>query len=507
MGIEIHRSDFTAEDFQKFKDRLRDQVVALERLLARPGFGLGPASVGAELELFLIDRAARPLPICADVLRAIDSPRVTPELDRFEIELATPPVPLAGGPFTALEESMGREWALIDRAAAARGARTVAIGVLPTLQRSDLTAGAISDLPRYRALTEGMRRMRKAPFRIDIDGEDPLQLTSDHVALEGANTAFQVHLRVAPADFARVYNAAAMAVAPVLAASGNSPTFLGHRLWEETRVALFKQAGDVRPPQGAGDWRVPARITFGTGWLRDGAADQFRESVALHDPLLPLVGDSDGDGAADGDEDAIACVESGGVPALAELRLHHGTVWYWNRAVYDPTGRGHLRLELRALPAGPTVADMLANAAFFLGLILDLAPETGALLPAFPFEYAERNFYRAARHGLGADLLWPLETTAPPQPLPAGQLILLLVERARRGLRGAGVAEEEIALRLGTFAARVEAGVTGAVWQRLTLAHEEGRRSRPAALAAMLEQYRGHAASGRPVHTWPLERG
>jgi hypothetical protein len=494
MGIDIERSDFTDEDHRRFKERLAEQVVALERLLARPGFGVGAPSVGAELELFLVDDAALPLPICADVLRAVNSPRVTPELDRFEIELATPPAPLAGRPFAALEQALAREWALVDSAAAARRARTVAVGILPTLRLRDLTPGAISDLPRYRALTEGMRRMRQAPFQISIDGEDPLEIRSDHAALEGANTAFQIHLRVAPGDFARVYNAAAMAVGPALAAAGNSPTFLGHRLWEETRVALFKQAGDVRPPEGEQDWRVPARINFGTGWLREGAVDQFRESVALHEPLLPVV--------SDGDPPALACVEEGGVPALAELRLHHGTVWHWNRAVYDPAGGGHLRLELRALPAGPTLADMLANAAFLLGLTLDLAPEIGTVLPAFPFACAERNFYRAAQRGLAADLLWPFETTAPPQPLPASQLLPPLIERARRGLRTAGVDQAEVTARLDTFAARVASGVTGAVWQRRTLSDEERTRDRTGALAAMLQRYLAHAASGRPVHTW-----
>jgi hypothetical protein len=205
---------------------------------------------------------------------------------------------------------------------------------------------------------------------------------------------------------------------------------------------------------------------------------------------------------SDHDPAPLDSLEEGGVPALAELRLHHGTVWHWNRAVYDPTGGGHLRLELRALPAGPTVADMLANAAFLLGLTLDLAPEIGTVLPAFPFACAERNFYRAAQHGLAADLLWPFETTAPPQPLPATQLLPPLIERARRGLRTAGVAEAEVSARLDTFAARVASGVTGAVWQRRTLAHEEHSRDRPAALAAMVERYIAHAGAGRPVHTW-----
>ena len=427
-------------------------------------------------------------------MRDIESPRVTPELNRFEIELATDPVPLAGRPFAALERAVGRERAHIDDAAAAHGARTVAIGILPSLRRQDLTARAVTDLPRYRALTEGLRRMRDAPFRIAIDGDDPLEIMSNDAAMEGANTAFQVHLRVAPDRFADTFNAALMATAPALAAAGNSPTFLGHRLWEETRVALFTQAGDTRIPAPAADSDLPGRISFGTGWLRDGAVEQFRESVALHEPLLPVVGE----------EDARACMAAGGVPALSELRLHHGTVWHWNRAVFDPAADGHLRIELRALPAGPTTTDMLANAAFLLGLILDLAPEMPVLLPGLPFACAARNFHRAAEHGLAAELLWPIDPAAPPQPMPASELTRLLVERARRGLRSAGVDEREIAERLDVFAARVDSGRTGAVWQRRTLATTEGALGRHGALTTMLEQYVAHAATGQPVHTWPL---
>jgi hypothetical protein len=493
VGAEIDRSRFSARDFARFQARLPEQLTALERVLARPGFGLGPRSIGAELELFLVDDRMRPRPISLELLPRVPSERVSAEIDRWEIELGSQPVALAGRPFQALESDLAREWALVDGAARGRGARTVAVGILPTLERGDLNPSAITDLPRYRALTAALRDRRRAPFRICIDGDDPLEIMSDDASMEGANTAFQVHLRAEPGEFARLYNAAQLAAAPALAASGNSPTFLGHRLWEETRVALFKQAGDLRAPDQAQDWRRPSRITFGTGWMRDGAAEQFRESVALHQPLLPVVGD----------EDALAVVEAGGLPALAELRLHHGTVWYWNRVVYDPAG--HLRLELRALPAGPTLADMLANAAFIVGLTLDLAPEIDPLLPGFPFSFAERNFYRAAQQGLDAELLWPVEPAAPPRPIAARELLPDLIERARRGLAGAGVEGEEIDDRLGVFSARVGSGLTGATWQRRALAAAErelGDRQR--ALALMMDRYLGQARAGRPVHAWAL---
>jgi len=96
------------------------------------------------------------------------------------------------------------------------------------------------------------------------------------------------------------------------------------------------------------------------GWLRGGLLELFADSVRLHQPLLPVLGD----------HDPFAGGAEAQAPPLAELRLHQGTVWRWNRAIYDPASGGHLRIEMRALPAGPTVTDMLANAAFLVGLSL-----------------------------------------------------------------------------------------------------------------------------------------
>ena len=147
--------------------------------------------------------------------------------------------------------------------------RPALIGILPTLRPSDLGPRMITDIPRYRTLNSGLRRLRQDPFRIQITGEDPLELASGDIGLEGAtSSSFQVDLRVDPADFTRTYNAVQLASAPVLAVSGNSPTFLGHRLWEETRIAVFKQPVDDR--QGHGLRRQLARTALGTGWVRGG---------------------------------------------------------------------------------------------------------------------------------------------------------------------------------------------------------------------------------------------
>jgi hypothetical protein len=191
------------------------------------------------------------------------------------------------------------------------------------------------------------------------------------------------------------------------------------------------------------------------------------------------------------------------VPPLAALRLHCGTVWRWNRAVYDPAAGGHLRIEMRALPSGPTLADMLANAAFLLGLTLGLAPDVDRLVTGLTFGQARANFYCAARFGLDAELLWPRPDAPSPQPEPASVLVPRLLPLARRGLVDAGVDAVEVERLLAVVAARVAAGTTGARWQRRMLAALEPGRGRAEALAAMFARYRAHAESEAPVHTWP----
>jgi hypothetical protein len=216
--------------------------------------------------------------------------------------------------------------------------------------------------------------------------------------------------------------------------------------------------------------------------------------VRLHEPVLPVLGP----------KRPLGQLEGGGVPALEELRLHQSTVWRWNRAIYDPAHGGHVRIELRALPAGPTVVDMCANAAFALGLTLALAPDTGTWIPRVAFQQAHHNFYRAAQLGLRAELAWPLGAGGRVLTIPADQLTQRLLPLAHQGLEDAGVLPEEADRLLAVIGARAATGQTGAVWQRRTLATLEPQLGREQALATMLEHYLDHQRTGDPVHTWPM---
>jgi gamma-glutamyl:cysteine ligase YbdK (ATP-grasp superfamily) len=488
-GIEL--DDFTDQDYIRFQERLHQHLSILHGLVEQPGFGLGPTSIGAELELSIVDREGLALPINQILQAEARDPRLQLELDRFNLEYNLTPVPATGRPFTTIENEMTAALAALGARAAVHGGRIVPVGILPTLRAQDLDSSMLTDLPRYHALSRGFREMRQRPVEIRIDGEDPLSLICPDITLEGANNSFQVHLRVEPGRFAAMYNAAQLATPLALAVGANSPTFLGHRLWDETRVALFKKTMDHRDLD-ATRWRPLPRVSFGHGWVRRGAPELFTEAVSHFRPLLPVLSE----------EESVPEMSRDGIPRLDELRLHQGTVWRWNRAIYDPGCGGHLRIELRALPAGPTPRDMVASAALLLGLTTALSGEVDRVLPSFPFHYAEYNFYRAAQQGLDARLLWPSPSPPSPREVPVRVLLRELLSTAEAGLASLGVEESEIRGQMGVIRGRLEMGITPARWQRQTLARLERSCSRPEALAGMLEAYIDEASRGRPVHEW-----
>ena len=491
MGIAIERDRFEAHEYERFQRRLQDGLRALEQLLARPGFGAGPSSLGAELEVALVDDPGRPRPVNGEVLQETLDPRMTVELDRFNLECNLRHTALAGRPFTHLARELTGAVAELDRAAARHRASVAMIGIVPTLRAEDLQSDAMTDTPRFRALSRALQRERHEPFVVRIHGDEPLEVRCDDVTFEGAATSLQLHLRVAPEDFSRTFNAAQLATAPVLAVAGNSPVFLGHRLWHETRVALFKQAVDARG-DGPERHRRKPRVCFGNDWNQGGALQIFREAVSEFSPLLPVLDD----------QDPLSCLAAGSVPRLGEIRLHQGTVWSWNRPVYDPADGGHLRIELRALPAGPGVADMVANAAFLVGLTLGVSQEMTCWESA-SFPAAHDAFYRAAQHGLAAAIDWPAGTSVSPGVRPARELVPELLPLAARGLSTVGVDADEIDAQLEIIARRCAMGRTGATWQRDCLEAFDRVAPRDVALARMFARYREHSGSGVPVHAWP----
>jgi len=490
MGLDISSTEFSAEDYQRFKQRLRDNLQALKQVLKRPDFGVGELSFGAELELYLIDDEGRPLHINQEVEQTLDDPQITLELNRYNLEYNFSPQMIKDSCFAATEKEALAAMEKINGVASQWQGSAVPVGILPTLQQSDTGYHAMTKLARFEALTNELTQLRGGPFTIAIEGDETIQLAMDDVTLEGANTSFQIHLRVPPFEFADLYNSIQLVTPLVLALAANSPTLFGHRLWQETRIPLFKQSIDCRPNDMLHP--IPARVNFGNNWLREGAYELFAEAVYLYRPVLPICGK----------QDPLAAIESGQVPLLEELRLQQGSIWLWNRPVYDPADNGHLRIEMRALPAGPSIVDMLANAALFIGLARVVQPLIRQLLPAIPFAYGTANFYRAAQKGLDAELFWPSPTQNEPEYHTVPEILKKLLPEVSGKLSEMGFVEADFKPLLAVIEERLDSGQTGSQWQLAKLAELRKKMHKKDALIEMTRQYRINSSKNIPVAQW-----
>lgn len=495
MGQDIAELDFSEQAYQRFQEKLASNLKALYKMLATPGFGVGQTSLGAELEMYIVDKNGHVLFVNEQIRQDVNDAQLTLELNRYNLEYNFTPHLIEEQPFFTMEREILEQLKRLNKFAAHYGGRVVSIGILPTLRKADFGEISMTKRERYRALREQLITRRGSHFQIDINGRQPLRMEMSDVTLEGASTSFQVHYRVAPNIYNDLYNAMQAITPLVLAIGANSPLLLGHSLWHETRIPLFKQSTDTRCHRDPYQWQEPPRVHFGNGWIVDGVGQLFAESVNLYDSLLPYCDD----------QDPIAELRRGGIPRLSELRMQQSTVWLWNRPVYDHSAGGHTRIEMRALPAGPTAIDMVANSVLMIGLAEGLKPNIRSLLPAIPFNFAEYNFYRSAQFGLGANIVWPVAGQLGCRERPLPEVLAELLPVARQGLQRIGVADKEITRYLSVIEHRLENGQTGAVWQNKMLAALEKANSRKEALHQLLEYYIKHSKTNTPVAEWPVQ--
>jgi CBS domain-containing protein/gamma-glutamyl:cysteine ligase YbdK (ATP-grasp superfamily) len=469
---------------------LLDDVHALERMLEERRFEHGVRRVGAEQELFLVDSSLRPKAAVQQVLARLQGQPFTTELAQFNIEANLSAQPFGGDCLSRMEAELHQLLAAVRKAAAEEGARILMCGILPTLDRTHLGLQWMTPIPRYHQLNRTMVELRNGHFDAAIKGIDEFVFSHDNVMLEACNTSFQLHWQCDAQDFAQVYNIAQLITAPQLACAVNSPLLMGHRLWHETRIALFQQSVDTRSDVKA-QRGTRSRVSFGDRWLRSSVLEIFREDIARFRSLIAITPE----------ERPSEVLDQGGVPALKSLRLHNGTVYRWNRPCYGITqGKPHLRIENRVLPAGPTVIDEIANAAFFFGLMQALPQEYGDVKKVMAFDDAKNNLWTAARYGLHSRLRWLGGKTVATESLVLEHLLPL----ARQGLLAGKVDAADVDRCLGVLEERVRSGRTGAQWQLDSYAAmgERGRKSeRLRALTAAIQR---HQEGGQPVARWEL---
>ena len=486
MGEEVESQEFTRADRTRHREKVRRNLDVFARMLREAAFDTDDPMTGLEVELNLVDEAGDPALKNAEVLAAIADPDFQTELGQFNIEINVPPAKLREDGLGTFERNLRRSLNDAEEKSAKVGAHLAMIGILPTLGEGHMDVGHLSGNPRYKLLSEQILNARGEDIAIDIAGRERLRTTADSIVPEAACTSTQLHVQTSPDQFAAYWNASQAIAAVQLAVSANSPYLLGKELWRETRIPLFEQATDTRSEELKAQGVRP-RVWFGERWITS-VFDLFEENVRYFPALLPV---SD-------DEDPMKVLEAGGTPNLSELRLHNGTIYRWNRPVYDISGGvPHLRVENRLLAAGPTVADTMANAAFYFGLVRALAESERPLWSQMSFSAAEENFHVAAQQGIEAQVYWPGVGQ-----VSATELVLRrLLPAARQGLESWGVDSATSDRLLGIVEERCLKGTNGAEWfvTRMRLREDQDRFD---ALRATLLEYLDRMHSNDPVHSW-----
>ncbi len=479
-------------DLDEYSRQLLRDLRALETMIDSGMIESGVKRIGAEQELYIVDRTLRPKALVEEVLKRLDDPHFTIEIAKFNIEINLDPLLFKGDCLTGLKRQTENLISKLNSVLSAMGLDTVMAGILPTIRKSDLEAENLTAGERYMELCRNLNTERRSPFEFRIRGTDELIESHDTPMFESCNTSFQVHLQVSPDEAVGLYNLAQAISAPVLACAVNSPILLGKRLWNETRIALFQQAVDTRVSSHTMRQKS-ARVTFGKGWVRDSVLEIYHDNIARFSVILgPEI-----------NEDSLSVLESGNVPKLSALQLFNTTVWRWNRICFGTTdAKPHLRIENRILPSGPTVRDEIANAAFWLGLMNGMPEVYPDVTRIMDFDDAKDNFVRAARIGLDSKLKWMKGAV-----FSADEIILNeLLPISKLGLSNAGIIDEDADRYLGIIEERVRSGKTGAKWILGSFSALRKEVKDPEALLAVTAGMMKRQKKGDPVHMWEKAR-
>lgn len=482
------------KQMQRFVRHLLNDVKALEYMLDKGWFEDDITRIGAEQEMCLVDnKTYKPAPICMEVIDKMQEyPWLETELARFNLEVNLTPREFNDNCFRLLEEEARGYLDKIQENLGEFDASVILIGILPTLRKFDLEMHNLTPKKRYFALMEALnRQLIGNSYELRLTGIDELLLKHGSPLLEACNTSFQVHLQVSPQEFPMMYNIAQALAGPTIAISANSSLVFGRRLWHESRIALFQQALDTRTTHDHLRERSP-RVNFGKDWVHESILEIYKEDIARFRVLL----------AGDVEEDSLEMIDKKKAPRLRALQVHNSTVYRWNRPCYgiSPNGKPHLRIENRVMPAGPTIVDEVANAAFWLGAMVGMAHEVGDIRKHLSFEDVSDNFSKAARFGIDSKFTWFNDTKISAPELIQKELLGL----ARKGLEIRQVDKKDIDRYLGIIEARTSLHTNGARWQLRAFTKLKNLGTRDEALTAVTACALKNQKQEKPIHTWDL---
>jgi hypothetical protein len=165
-------AEHQGETRRRFMRAILTDLRALERMLKEGQFETGVRRIGAEQEMFLVNRAYSPAPGSLKMLEKLQDGHFTTELGLFQLEMNLDPQPLAGDGIGNLERQLNELLEKTRKAASELELSAVLMGILPTITKNDLGLDNMVPSPRYMARTRGMNEMRGGAWEMSISGSD-----------------------------------------------------------------------------------------------------------------------------------------------------------------------------------------------------------------------------------------------------------------------------------------------------------------------------------------------
>lgn len=493
MGVANVKLTSSVEQLQTFERHILSDIHAMEKMLREGWFEIDKIRIGAEQEFCLVDKYSKPIGKSIEMMEHLDEEFFTTELARFNMEINATPREFKNTCLSDLENEISKNYNIATEVAEKMGIHTILSGIVPTIRKSDFTMDNLTPFERYQALCDAINMIRGEHFQLKIEGIDELISNHNTPLLEAANTGFQVHLQIKPDEFVDMYNISQAITGPVLSSATNSPFLFGKRLWKETRIALFTQSVDTRVSHEH-HREVSPRVTFGENWIKDSILDIYKEDLVRYRVLLN----------AEITENVFETLESGKAPKLMALQVHNGTVYRWNRPCYgvSSSGKAHLRIENRVLPAGPTIVDSIANSALWLGLMIGMKNEYGDITKKLEFDEVKSNFLKASINGLDTKFSWFNGKKVQATDLLLNELIPL----AEEGLKNQKVSSEDITKYTDILKERAESGKTGSYWMLESYSKLKKNNNKEEVLAAITAATIKNQKTMKPVHKWDLAK-
>jgi hypothetical protein len=428
---------------------------------------------GFELEFWLATQENLPDPSSVEFVNRLQHQSIITEVNAAELELNGKVYPIQKQLFSKLENDIQHLWDTCLQLAKQQQLHLLMCGSFPSGKPEHTNQNFLTPLSRYYAIDNNLAALRfQKEIPINIQGKEDLHHLATCIAVNGLSGSFQIHLQIPTEKFIRYYNTSLILAAPLLAISGNSPYFLGKNCWQESRIATFEQVMVADLFNHGGKFKC---CNFGNGYLTNDWLKLFQENNSQYPVLISDTNESMSN-------------------QLHHLRLQNSVTYRWSRPIidFDEQGTPHLRIEFRALPAGPTITDMVANAVFYVGLIEYLANQTTPPEQLLSFNNVRANFYRSAQYGMQNPLLWTDGGI-----WPVNKLILKkLIPSAKSGLNQLGIRTDDINYYLSVIQQRVKQNQTGSLWQQRFIA-KHGKD-----FQALVQAYIANQEGGLPVHEW-----